>query len=345
MAVDLGGGAYRLRWVHTETLGAQGPVGIAGVPGTPSSVIGEVGDAGEPGDTGPVGPPGGTGAPGESAAILQPNIYLDDGFAIELFEDYADGQTSGFSAGRGWSGDWSVSNGSIVTRTSHNGIIQKRLALTNGEIGRTFRFGSKWNKIQAALLVRIDSALALSAMNYYFGVCSGKTNMASSAACANFIGQAGSGAGTITWSTAAFVQQDSLVASATAQITRRGNVNTVTQSLPAGLTIPSTEASLGVIWMEIVRAPYVNNASSVTYTHRVRAVFSGAATAGMSMMKEAFINSLHDSIGTPDSYVGTYDATIAPAFDQSTGELDTLNFFWDSSVPIEIAGAAVRKVY
>lgn len=344
MAVDLGGGAFRLRWVHTETLGFQGPVGISGQPGEDNFVVGEKGDKGLVGSGGPTGPTGVDGVPGQSAEILQPNIYLDDGFAIDLFEDYADGQSSGFNAGRGWSGNWQTSNASIVTRISHNGIVQKRLSLVNGEIGRTFRFGSRWNKLQIGILARINSPGAVSAMNYYAGVCSGTANMASSATCANFIGLAGSVAGTITWSTLTFAAQNSLNSSATVAITRRVNTNTLVGN-SSGLVLPSTEGTLGVIWLQFIRAPFATNASSVTYNHRIRAVGGGSPIAGMSMMKEQFINSLHNSLGGADSFVGSLDSTFTPAFDQSTGALDTFNFFWDSATPIEIAGVAIRKVF
>lgn len=343
MAVDLGGGAFRLRWVDAETLGDQGPVGVSGSPGAANSTPGETGDKGETGEDGPVGPAGTDGLPGDSAAVLQPNIYLDDGLAVEYFEDYVDGQSSGLSAGRGWSGDWQISGGSVVTRTSHNGIIQKRLALTSGEIGRMMRFGDKWNKIQIGVLVRIDSIAALTAMNYYLGVCSGTSDMAGSATCANFIGQAGSAAGTITWATAAYNQQDTLVSSGTAAVTRRGNTNTLLGN-PGALVIPTTEASLGMLWMEVNRAKFANNAASVTYTSRYRAVAAASANAGMSMMKEAFLNTIHGGLGS-DPIVGSVDSSFASAFDQSTGALDTFNFVWNSAVPIEVAAVAVRKVW
>lgn len=340
MAVDLGGGAYRLRWVHTETLGAQGPVGDAGSPGADNSTIGEKGDTGETGVTGPVGPAGAAGIPGLSAAEVQPNILLDDGLAMDYFEDYADGQSSGFNAGRGWAGDWSVSGGQIVTRTTHNGIIQKRLELTSGEIGRTFRFSSIWNKIQVGILCRIDAA-SLPAMDYYLGVCSGTANMASSPTCANFIGQRGSA---ITWTPLAFAAQDSLLSSATQLITRRVNTDTVNSTI-AGLVVPSTEACLGEIWFEITRARFSGPGDPVTYTHRILAVSGASVNAGMSMMKSSFINSMHTGLTPSDGFVGSLDSSVAPTFDQSTGSLDTFNFYWNCPTPIEIGAVAIRKVY
>lgn len=341
MAVDLGGGAYRLRWVHTETLGSQGPAGDPGSPGADNSTVGEKGDSGETGVTGPTGPSGAEGLPGLSAAQVQPNILLDDGLAMDYFEDYADGQTSGFNAGRGWSGDWAVSGGQIVTRTTHNGIIQKRLALTNGEIGRTFRFGSIWNKIQVGIICRIDSVAALPAMSYYLGVCSGTANMASSPACANFVGQRGSG---ITWSTLSFAAQDSLLSSATQQITRRVNTDTVNATIP-GLVVPTTEACMGEIWFEIVRGRFAGPGDPVTYSHRVRAISGASVAAGMSTMKSSFINSMHTGLSGSDTFVGSVDASVSPTFDQSTGELNTFNFYWDCPTPIEIGAVAIRKVY
>lgn len=344
MAIDLGGGAYRLRWVRSETLGSQGPLGVPGLDGESSSSPGPVGDKGPTGVTGPQGPAGMQGNLGEDAENAQPNIFLDDGFAQDIFEDYSEGQASGFNAGRGWSGDWQSSNAQIVSRTSYNGQIQKRLSLSNGEIGRTFRFGSSWNKIQISILARINSAVALPAMNYYFGVCSGKTDMASSASTSNFIGLAGSAASTITWSTLSFAQQDSLLASGNQAISRRGNTNTVIGS-PSGMVLPSTEAALGQIWMEITRAPFASDASSVTYTQRIMGVSGVSTRAGMSLLKEGFVNSLHKGPSTTEGLLGSVDSTFTPMFDQSTGPLDTFNFFWDSPAPIEIAAVGIRKIF
>jgi len=343
MAVDLGGGEFRLHWVRAATLGNQGIQGPPGADGGASEAAGAQGDKGLPGATGPDGPTGPDGAPGITGDGAQPNILLDDGMAFDNFEDYADGQSAGFSAGRGWSGDWSVSGGSIVTRTSHNGLEQKRLQLASGEIGRKFKFGSNWNKLQLGILLRINSSTDLSAMNFYLGLCSGTAAMASSAVCANFIGVAGSAASSVTWTAASLTQQNVQNASGLQAISRRVNSNTLLGTSSA-FALPSTEASLGLIWMEINRAAFASNASSVTYSHRTRACAVGSVAAGQSMLKEGFLNSLYGGVGT-DKLVGGVDSTFAPSFDQSTGALDSFNFFWNSPVPIEVAAVGVRKLY
>ncbi len=340
VASDLGGGEYRLRWANAESFGNQGEQGPDGPPGPDSTEAGPVGDAGPQGAMGAAGATGPQGATGRSADEVQPNLSLDDAMASDLFEGYVDGQSDSFNAGRGWDGDWNVSGGTIVTRTSHNGRGQKRMQLVSGEMSRKFRFGSIWNKLQMNVLFRINSLVAIPSMNFYLGLCSGTSATASSAACANFIGAAGVG---ITWTPATNTQQTVQGSSGMDVITRRGNTNSlIGNSSP--ISIPSAEAGLGLLWMEITRAPAASDASSVTYTTRFRGVAVGNTAARFSMLKENLINSTFCGVGT-DKMTGSVNNTFSPSFDQSTGPLNAFNFFWDSSVPVEVAGVAVRKVY
>ncbi len=328
--------------------GAQGPQGAAGAAGSagaagnagPQGPDGIAGPAGDPGDVGDTGATGATGAAGSSTASLFSEVLgTGDGIAIDYFEDYTVSQSSGFNAGRGWSGNWVTSGtATIVSRSGLNSITQKRLSLTSGQIGRTFKWGGKWNRVTLGILARINDSANINTVNYYAGVCSGTTNMVGSGSTDNFIGLTGAAGGTINWTHTAGTQHNYFLASAGNGVSRRGTTDTARGAAAGQVTIPATEASLHFFLVDIMRAPFTG-ASSVTYTQIVKV--PTATHREYPHLRDDFRNMMM----YPADYTTVLGAStsVAAVFDESTGVLDTFNFYWNCASPIEIAAVLCRK--
>src|SRR5262245_40447185 len=124
------------------------------------------------------------GIPTGSSSSVSSELTFKDGLALEFFEDYATGAITSFDKGYGWSGNGVGSGTTIVTRTGFGNTnpAQKRLGIISGGYARKFAWGDSWNRIQIAVLWRLNSVAAtFGPSGFYFGICSGTANPANSA--------------------------------------------------------------------------------------------------------------------------------------------------------------------
>lgn len=102
--------------------------------------------------------------------------------------------------------------------------------------------------------------------------------------------------------------------------------------------------------MEIGRPTYLNAASSITYTFGRHC--SDDTQVEMSLAKTVLLDVLRDPSSTTvgsgtgvSAITGGANNTTPYAFDESTGELDTVNISWVEAFGLEIAAIGVRKVW
>jgi hypothetical protein len=264
---------------------------------------------------------------------------LDDAIAVEYFEDYSIGSNPTLDQGRGWSGNGVTSGtAAIVSRTDYGGNPQKRLTLASGQYGRTFAWGAKWNRLLLGVAVRTTKGSNISA-NFHFGVCSGTTNMAGSGTCDNFMGWAGATSGTITFTRTVGTQLTYFTSAATIGATRRGTTTTSRGAVAASTPIADTEAFMHIWFLELQRTAFTG-AGSFTASNIIR--FQGATQREFQSGKSSMLA----HILRQQSYASHLNVNTALggfAFDESTGVLDSFNFWWDGSDVLDIAAlGAVR---
>jgi hypothetical protein len=279
-----------------------------------------------------------------------------DGIAYENFEDYSLGSLSVANKGIGWDNDGTVTGGTIVSRTNFgNGTAptEKRLELLTGEYIRKLPWGDAWDRLQLYVCFRVNTTTTFTGAGYW-GICSGQTNTTNSATTANFIGQKfdyGSA-----WSFTSGVRADYTGYGFSQQlITRRVNTDS---SLGGGTSgsdgrkYAASEGFKSIILLDIRRVTAANDAASVAYNMSIRSTDVNFVDRVQSksnvwnMLNEGNPSGTAASEGT--SIFGTAGPEVAPGanFDQSTGKLDTLNFFWATSAKAwEIASIGVRRVY
>lgn len=277
-------------------------------------------------------------------------ITLQDDFATEFFDGYTVGAISSFTGGQGWINNGVGTNASIIASTMADGRAQQRMALNNGSYGRKMPWAGLWNRIKVVLAVRINNGANFLNTEGYIGVCSGTTNMANSATCANFVGMRwGDGTGTSTFTAGTKISVFDVPTFRA--VTRRVNTTTDRGSLSSGHTISSDGGYLSFVCLEMSRLVFANDAASVNYS--VAECSSNLTTAQFSHTKHIAsvacygdVTSNLASSGSDTAIIGSSGVTAAPfAFDQSTGALDTINLYWPQAFNLEIAAIAVRKVH
>jgi hypothetical protein len=286
---------------------------------------------------------------------LANGVVVDD-LAVDDFSGYAVGAVASLNAGSGWAGNTGViTGGTIVARTAVDGRAFQALQISNGQFGRRMPWGNKWSRLKLAVLWRLNGSASfnLTAADPLLGICSGTTNMGASATCANFIGlRWGSGAGDGVTFTAGTLINYYNMSTAFRFVTRRVNTTTLLGAGGSGHCLPATEGYHGALVYNIWRPVYLNAASSVTYTHME--ISNAAAEVELSRQQnsigrlmEATNTTAGSATDAEQGIVGTSVGTIAGLFDESTGVLDTLNFYWpftNANAVLEISAVGIRKV-
>lgn len=352
MAVEQPDGSFETKKITPDKLGAQGPIGPqglqgptgAGAPG-PTGATGATGAAGATGATGAAGATGATGPAGPTIT----EISQSKGLAMEYFDDYSVGIINTFDQGWGWENDGvGVGTPSIVSRTHVDGRAEQRLNVgQSDQYGRRMPWGGKWNRLKIVLLLRINGSANLTTVNSYFGICSGTTNMVSSATTDNYIGlRTGDGTGGATYVVGTASEYFNMPTFRF--VSRRGTTTTDIAAGGSGHHITANEGFLTPLVYEVSR-PVFSGAGSVTYTHKEVSVPS--TLVEFSRAKDAVKFLLDDIAGATtglsqaDTAIVGSAGSISGAFDESTGVLDTVNFAWSEFDGLEIAAFGVRKIY
>lgn len=352
MAQEVTPGVFETGKVAPDKIGAVGPQGPQGPQGpTGASGGGPTGPTGPAGADGATGPTGATGASGPTGPmgpdITELTAVRD--CAIEYFEDYSVGVINTFDQGWGWENDGtSPGTPSIVSRTHTDGRAEQRLNLGQlDQYARRMPWGGKWNRLKIVLLLRINSVSNLTTINGYFGICSGQTNLVTSASTDNFIGIRtgdGTGGGTLTAGTASsYFNMPTFTF-----VSRRATTTTTIASGGSGHQITASEGFLTPVVYEVSR-PVFSGSGSVLYSHKE---VSCASTQVEFSSAKGAVNRLLDDVAAATTSASQADTamvgssgTTTGAFDESTGVLDTINFSWSEFDAIEIAAFGVRKVY
>ncbi len=272
-----------------------------------------------------------------------------DDAAIEFFDDYALGAITTFDQGFGWGANGVGSGATIVNKTMADGRTQNRLSLNAGYYGRRMPWGAFWNRIKLVLAVRLNHGVTFANADGYFGVCTGTTNMVNSATTTNFTGiRFTDGTGSATFSTGTKANYFTMGNFRACQ--RRVNTTTDQGALSSGHVISATEGYLGHIIVEISRPVFALDSTSINYS--VAEASPNATSIQFSRTKQVTSRmALCDITGvlcnsdTDTTITNQAGVTCTPfAFDQSTGVLDTINFYWVNAIPFEIAGFVLRKV-
>jgi hypothetical protein len=284
--------------------------------------------------------------------IIPGELQIRDGWSVEFFEDYVVGANPTLDAGIGWAADGAGSGLSIVNNNIYTGQTENRLQISGGQYGRTMLFGDFWNRIQIGIMFRINGVATFTG-DGYVGLCSGTTNMVASATTDNFVG--------IRWSTQAGgwvfsngTRVDKYTQATSTRFSTRRAVTTTDQGGGVGSdgrVFSATEGYRSMLFLEIARPVFANDATSVTYDLGMRSTSN--ANVEFSFSKRSFIDTMLDTAVTNLATMATGAITLGAgpvvnsfAFDQSTGKLDTLNISWpNTSELIEITALAVRKVY
>lgn len=276
---------------------------------------------------------------------------FDDG-AVEYFDDYALGAITTFDKGQGWGANGVGTGCTIVNKTMADGRTQNRLSMNAGTYGRLMPWGALWNRIKICLVLRINHGVTFANTNGYIGVCTGTTNMSDSATTTNFAGiRWGDGTGTSTFTAGLLINYFDVPTFRA--VTRRVNTTTDRGGLSSGHAISANEGYLSAVLMEMSRPVFANDAASVNYSIAQCGTISTGDTQAFSRTKEVArrvaLGSVTTTLATDPNdtlLVGSAGVTATPfAFDQSTGVLNTINFYWPQALPLEIAGFALRKVY
>jgi hypothetical protein len=283
------------------------------------------------------------------------NGGIVDDLAVDYFDSYTPGAVSSLSGGAGWANNGVISGGTIVARTGADGRAFQALQISNGELGRRMPWGNKWNKIKLALAWRLNGGASFNttATDALLGICSGTSNMGSSATCANFIGlRWGSGAGDGITFTAGTLINFYNMSTAFRIVTRRVNTTTAIGSGGSGHRLPATEGYHGLMVYNCWRPVFLNAASSVNYTHME--ISNDATEVELMHQQNSVMRIMEDTNSTgagatttETGIVGSSAGTIASAFDESTGVLDTVNVFWpftNANAVLEISAMAIRKL-
>lgn len=339
------GDSYVSKKIRPALLGVPGAQGFPGLEG-PAGSTGPQGYAGQTGPTGPQGVTGATG-PNGAAATFNTEETLWDSAAYEGWEEYADGQAvAGLNKGIGFTTPWAGSGGTIVTRTNADGTTEKRLQLTGGWIARRMPWGSNWNAVDFMITGRIDRANHTpfgsawdsgGATSWAIGACSGETHGVSDPLCLNFYGAGGASAAE--WSYFAGTQNNYWRHLASRNPLGK-RLTTVTITPAAGSSAPHLSAEEGrksLIYLRIYRGPFVGNGTA-SY-----ATYLGGLTGEFDFPKQAIVEGFCRRFNFGENSAQVQEIG-AQNWDESTGQLDTLNFAWPFA-PLEISSIAIRRVF
>jgi hypothetical protein len=280
-------------------------------------------------------------------------LSMADGFAYETFDDYSLGAISSFNKGYGFVNNGVGTGCTIISSTQASGQVEQRLKVIAGQYGRKMPWGNDWGRIQLCWLWRVNRGSTFTSNLAYFGVCSGTTNMAGNTNTDNFTGiRTPSDASACVFSVGTRVNLIT-INPAIRYMTRRGAPATDTDrtsgSGSAGGCISASAGYLSGHFLEISRPAFVG-AGSVTYNFGRRQ--TDAARVEDSLPKTALTSMLDSDIVTGLGSGNTVGIILAGspntnsyAFDESTGELDTINLTWPEAFEMEFAAIGVRKVY
>lgn len=326
--------------------GPQGPDGAKGIDGLP-------GDQGAPGSQGAPGANGTNGLDGRNG----PELTFFDTFVYDDFEQQAEGSSLGnggvgWLPGNSWVRDAAISGVDIVSEATDWGVNQRRVELgynpvssTGCEFGRRMPWGSDWSTIDIIVHWRVDGTASIAAPNAGFalGVCSGTAPM--------FIGNTPNWIGITNWSVgpphfgsttySAGTQNYFHQLSTPSFWYKRGAVGSYLSSGTGSAQwyAAGPASNLSFLRLEILRPP---NGVSGTYT--MTAYGGGSATnveyfrANKKMLWDFAWDEYRADWASPTS------VSHAFVFDESTGALDTFNFFWSSKTNIcQVGGVAIFK--
>lgn len=281
-----------------------------------------------------------------------PSVFsFADGWAIDNFQDYALGAITVFDKGYGFTTNGVGTGCSIVARTQPSGQNEQRLSMTAGQYGRKMPWGNDWGRIQLAWLWRINRASTFTSALAYFGICSGTTNMAASATTTNFTGfRTPSDASAMVFATGTRADRIN-VNPAFRFMTRRVTTDTdrTSGAGTAGDCIVATSGYLSAVFFEIARPTFVG-ATSITYSFG--RLMTTATRTEDSLQKSSLQDMIHGDMNT--TIGGGNSLAVVPggvanthnySFDESTGELDTINLTWPEAFDVEFGAIGVRKVY
>ena len=287
---------------------------------------------------------------GGGDSTVAPEVTNGDGLAIDFFESYAVGSISSFTEGNGWTANGVGTNCSIVSRTTHDGVAQKRLRITGaGEIGRKMPWGAKWNRIRIGLLIRIDASATFDS-RFAIGVCSGTSAMYLSSTPTNWAGAAQFDTGTDTFTFATGTQNDYVISQSYEGVWRFGaTTNSIAGSFTtAKMAAPTTEAWLAGYFCDIYRDAF-SGTTAVGYTHDNFAANDSAKVQRHCTRSHwhKLMQAQNPATDAPNLLTaGTGHPVTSGNVDESAGVFDSINFYWENaSNPIEIAAFGVFKLY
>lgn len=310
--------------------GVRGPQGATGPAGA-NGPQGAQGDTGAPGLTGPAGAPG----PNGPAGGIPVEVSLNDGIAQNWFGDEPLGAVTEFVGGQGWADAGRITGGNIVTRSRLGFSTEKRLQLINGQFGRKFAWGSHWNRVNLTIALRVDSVASFTG-NYYFGVCSGITNMPGDGTTDNFVGLTGAQVGTINWNRTVGTQFNHYVNDAGLMVSRNGVSTTIRSSNGTGLRISENEGNTLVFSVIIDRQTTSSN-------YAITDAKCSATTADYQSGKQTTQHTAYRSDYPPNGLLTDSNTSGLFTMHEIPGVLDTFNFTWLSATPVEVAAiCAVR---
>lgn len=325
--------AFVTKKVATETFnqsGVRGPQGATGVAGQ-NGPEGSVGPAGDAGATGPAGPAGATGIDGG----IPVEVSLNDGIARNYFGDEPLGAITEFVGGQGWGDAGRASGATVVTRSRLGFSTEKRVQLINGQFARKFAWASNWNKLVMSIGLRAD-AVANFTGNYYFGICSGITNLPLDASTDNFAGLAGAQVGTITWTRTVGTRFNHYVNSAGIMCSRNGVSTTVRSSNGSGLRIAEDEGNT-LVFSVIVERSY----PSFQYT--ITDAKCSSTTAEYHSGKQSTQLTSFRSDLPPTGLLADTNTSGNFNMNEIPGVLDSFCFAWDSATPVEVTAVNVVR--
>ena len=342
---------YITKKIAPSQLGATGPAGPQGLPG----LDGTNGATGPTGPTGASGGAGPTGPTGPQGADSSDEWVHPDGFALDLFEEYAPGVITGPAGGFGWDTTGVVSGGTIVQRNIANGRTERRLSLSSGEFARKLYWGGDWHRMRVAVLLRCNGASTFTASGFV-GLCSGTANPFGGTTD-NAIGVYFDPVNVNSWVFTNGTTTDFFAQSVgTRFVTKRGAGAPTDHGGGAGSDgrrFASTEALRTLLFLEFRRPVFASSVSSVNYEIGMRS--TNATQAEFALSKRVLFDCAlepanNSTLAQDDNLVTTTGSGATTVqnnfnFDVSTGDFDTLNIRWDGAHPLEICGLAVHKIY
>lgn len=342
------GSAYESRKIRPDLLGVPGAQGLPGINGAP----GQPGAKGEVGLIGNSGPQGDAGLPGPNGAagVYSEEVTLWDSAAFDSFEQYAAAApVSGLNGGLGFITPWAGFGASIVTRINADGTTEKRLSIASGWIARRFPWGSNWNAIEICFNAWINRPALTNfgdvesgGAQYFVGACSGQVNTAASALCENFIGLKGQSEPTFVYTVG--TQNNYFVN--TGRTTGSKVLGVFTFSSPSvGSSFPvfsAVEGRKSIQTFRIDRSAFIGG-NSANYT---MVLGNGTVSAEYDYPKQTLMESYARRVNLSENLPGGLTAqTATQVWNESTGQLDSLNIVWPWTTPLELSAVSVRRVY